>query len=259
MHNQTWLLSIFVGIFLINFPWLMLNAAERGKSRVSSTTRTGDINVINSQVMIGGNSVSSMDSELVIGNGKRITKVIPVAEEFHGINLSGVFKAEVVCGSAVLVEVLIDENLQSLIKATVQNGILSIRFNKPVQTKTNPQLKIVVPTLDILQMSGSDAVCVTNVKGKRFQLMHEGTEAVKLAGQVEDLICTVSGIGEVDASKLKCRLAEVAISGVGGVSCRPEAKLKVNLSGIGGVRCLTQPPTVEKQATGLGEVEFVGK
>jgi hypothetical protein len=184
---------------------------------------------------------------------------VPVAAAFHGLDLSGVFITEVVCGSAAVVEVVIDENLQRLLVATVHDGLLRVRFTKPVQTKSSPHLKIVLPALDVLQMSGGDTVGVVNMKGPRFRLTHSGTGAVTLSGQVEDFVCTVSGIGEVDASKLACRTAEVAISGVGGVTCRPENKLKASLTGIGGVSCLTQPAKVEKQITGLGDVAFVKK
>jgi hypothetical protein len=134
-----------------------------------------------------------------------------------------------------------------------------VRFTKPVQTQTSPKLKIVLPSLDLLQLSGGDTVSVAAVKGKFLRLIHEGTGEVTLSGQVDEFTCTVSGIGEVDAGKLACRSTEVVLSGTGGVTCRPEAKLKVNLTGIGGVRCLTRPPTVEKQVTGLGDVEFVEK
>jgi hypothetical protein len=194
-----------------------------------------------------------------MGNGRRVARSVTVSSAFHGIDLSGLFNAEVVCGAAASVEVVIDENLHALLKASVSDGILSLRFTKPVQTKENPQLKIVLPSLDVLQLSGGDTVSAAGLKGKSFRLTHEGTGEVVLAGQVEDFVCAVSGNGEVNAGKLSCRSAEVSLSGVGGVTCRPDAKLKAVLSGIGGVRCLTHPAKVEKQATGLGDVEFVGK
>lgn|GEM_PF-2759554 len=259
MNSRIWLLSGLIGVFLFGSNEHLLAAAKNEKTRKSPLGGNGDVNVINSQVVINGELVAKTDSGLVVGNGRRVTKTVPVATGFHGINLSGVFDVEVVCGSATLLEVLIDENLLSLITPTVQNGILSIRFAKPVQTKVNPHLKIVLPLLDVLQLSGGDTVHAANIKGKSFSLNHEGTGEVTLSGQVEAFSCAVSGIGEVDAGKLACRSAEVSVSGVGGVTCRPESKLKVSLSGIGGVRCLTQPATVEKQATGLGDIEFIGK
>ncbi len=257
MYNRTWLSGAF--LILIGSAGIIFGAPKGGKSGVSSTVRSGDINAVNSQIVVGGRSVVQTDSGLVVGNGRRVTRTTPVAGQFHGIDLSGVFKTEVICGSSALVEVLIDENLQPLITATVRDGILSVRFTKPVQTKENPHLKIVLPSLDILQMSGSDTVSAVGVKGKSFRLIHEGTGEVVLAGQVEDFSCTASGIGEVDASKLTCRSVDVSISGVGGVTCRPEAKLKASLSGIGNVYCLTKPAIVEKDVTGLGDVEFGGK
>ena len=259
MHVRTWLSGICIAGFWTVATGLFLEAAESGSVRGSTSAETGDINVVNSQIMINGKLAGSADSGLVVGNGRRVTRTLPVAARFHGVDLSGLFKAEIVCGSNAVVEVLIDENLQPLMTATVRDGILSVRFTKPVQTQESPQLKIVLPTLDILRLSGGDTVRAVNVKGKRLQLIHEGSGSVTVAGHVEDFDCTVSGIGEVDAGKLLCRSAEVVLSGVGGVTCSPEAKLKANLSGIGNVSCLTHPTTVEKKATGLGDVEFVGK
>ena len=258
MHTRTWLSFAFLAGVCAGSAGI-LRAAESGNLRVSSMDKTGDINAVNSQIVIGGGSAVETNPALVVGNGRLVTRAVPVAASFHGIDLSGVFEAEVTCGTAAAVELLIDENLQPLIAATVRNGILSLRFTKPVQTKESPRLKIALPVLDILQLSGGDTVRVADLKGAHFKLIHEGTGAVKLAGKVKEFVCTVSGVGEVDAGKLACRSADISISGVGGVTCRPEAKLKVTLSGIGGVRCLTQPATVEKNATGLGNVEFIGK
>lgn len=259
MKSRIWLSGALTGCFLVGSVELFVGVAEGGSVKASSKGKTGDMNIINSQVVIGGDSAVVGSSGAVVGNGKRVTRAVAVTSVFHGIDLSGVFKAEVKCGAPASVEVLMDENLQSLLTATVRDGILSLRFTKPVQTKENPELKITLPSLDVLQLSGGDTVSVAGVKGKSFLLTHEGTGEVALAGQVEDFTCTVSGIGEVNAGKLSCRSAEIKLSGVGGVTCRPDSKLKAVLSGIGGIRCLTHPASVEKQSTGLGDVEFVGK
>jgi hypothetical protein len=259
MLNRTGFSGVLLAGVLVGSASLILCAAERSKAGGTATSKAGDINVINSHVVIGGNMVAGTDSGLVVGNGRRVTRSVPVAADFHGLDLSGLFKTEVVCGPAASVAVVIDENLQPLLTASVKEGVLSLRFTKPVQTKKSPQLKITLPLLDILLMSGGDEVRVADVKGKSLRLNHEGTGAVTLAGKVDDFSCTVSGIGEVDASRLACSSAEIAISGVGGVTCRPNAKLTASLSGIGGIRCLTHPAKVEKQATGIGDVEFVEK
>ena len=57
MTNRTWLLGIFIGGFLIGSTGLLLGAAKSEKARVSSTVRSGDINAVNSQIVIGGESV----------------------------------------------------------------------------------------------------------------------------------------------------------------------------------------------------------
>jgi hypothetical protein len=259
MLSRTGFSDVILAGFWVGSTSLILCAADSGKTRGTSPAKTGDINVVNSHVVISGNVAAGTDSGLVIGNGRRVTRSVPVAEAFHGLDLSGLFKTEVVCGAAASVEVVIDENLQPLLTATVKDGILSLRFTKPVQTKKSPQLKIALPSLDVLQMSGGDEVRVADVKGKRLRVNHEGTGAVTVAGKVDEFSCTVSGIGEVDSSRLTCRSAEIAISGVGGVTCRPDANLKASLSGIGGIRCLTHPAKIEKQATGIGDVEFVEK
>jgi len=259
MHDQFGMFGTVSAQVMLGLTCVHLGFAESGQVHVSSTVRKGDINVVNSQVVIGGASTGTTDSGLVVGKGKRVTRTLPVSSAFHGIDLSGVFKAEVICGAPASVDVRMEENLHALLTATVRDGILSLRFTKPVQTRESPHLKIVLPSLDVLQMSGSDTVNVTGLKGKRLRMTHEGTGAVTLAGQVDDFACRMSGIGEVDAGKLVCRSADVAVSGVGGVTCRPASKLKANLSGIGGVRCLTKPAAVEKQVTGVGDVEFAGK
>ena len=258
MYTRDWLLRVCGWGVLAGFSGALF-AADSRNSRVSSTVRTGDINTVNSQIVIGDGSTTGTDSELVVGNGRRVTRAIPVSAVFRGIDLSGVSEVEIICGKTAGIELTVDENLQPLITATVRDSVLSLRFTKPVQTKEKPRLKIALPALDLLKLSGGDTVRVADVKGKRLLLTHEGTGAVTVTGIVADFVCTVSGVGEVDAGQLACGAAEVTVSGVGSVTCRPTVKLKAALSGIGGVRCLTQPATVEKNVTGLGDVEFVGK
>lgn len=235
---------------------MLLAASDKGRPRVTKVQVDGSSEV-NSQAVVGGGKGSV--SGAVVGNGRRETRSIPVAASFHGLDLSGLFEAEVTCGGAAQVEVTLDENLFPLLKPSVADGVLSLRFTKPVQTKQSPVLKISMPSIDSLHLSGGDVVRVKNVLGKSLRLIHEGTGEVTLAGKVEAFTCKASGIGEIDAGRLSCQSAEVAVGGVGNVTCRPEAKLTASISGIGGVRCLTRPSAVEKQISGLGEVEFVGK
>ena len=258
MSTRRWLAQACFGGVLLG-GGVVLFADVDGTSRISSTVRTGDLNAVNSQIVIGGKSAGAADSGLVVGNGRLVSRAVPVTDTFHGIDLAGLFAAEVTCGKTAAVTLVADENLQPLFMATVRDGILRVRFTKPVETKAKMQLKIALPTLDFLQLSGGDTVKVTEVKGKRFLLTHEGTGAVTVTGKVESFVCAVSGVGEVDTGKLACDTAEITVSGVGSVTCRPATKLQATLSGIGGVRCLTRPATVEKNATGLGDVEFVGK
>ncbi len=220
---------------------------------------TGDVNAVNSHVTIGGGAVGNVNSSLVVGNGRLITKTLPVASAFHGVELSGVFEAEIQCGKAASVEVSVDENLQPLLAASVRDGVLCVTFTKPVQTKQTPRLKITVPSLDILRVSGSDQVDVTEIKGKSLLLEHAGTGKVTVAGKVGSLVCTVNGTGAVDAGKLVCDEATISLSGVGNAVCRPEKKLSVTITGIGGVRCLTRPAEVKRDISGLGDIEFAGK
>ena len=224
----------------------------------TATEVTGDVNVVNGQVVIGDGVTVGNDAGVVVGNGRRLAKAFPVTTAFHGLELAAVFETTVVCGKAVAVEVCTDENLLPLVEVAVRDGILGVRFTKPVRTQTPPKLTIAVPALDTLRLAGGDVVRVTDVKGNRFQLNQSGSGAVTVAGQVKVFVCTVSGVGEVEAGQLACATAEVTISGVGGVTCRPATKLQATLSGVGGVRCLTRPATVDKTGIGLGEVEFAG-
>ena len=68
MHNRAWLLGVLIGGFLVGSSGLILGAAKSEKASVSSTVRSGDINAVNSQIVVGGGSVVQTDSGLVVGN-----------------------------------------------------------------------------------------------------------------------------------------------------------------------------------------------
>lgn len=105
---------------------------------------------------------------------------------------------------------------------------------------------ITLPSLQALRVSGVASGDIEGVDSEEFDLRVSGVAEVDISGTCGMLDAKVSGVGELDAKDLKCRDADVVLSGVGEMSVYASESIDVTASGVGSVNVYGNPKKVDK-------------
>ncbi|RXQ95120.1 DUF2807 domain-containing protein [Ancylomarina salipaludis] len=196
----------------------------------------------------------------VRGNGKVTTENREVSN-FTGIKVSGAFTIYLTQDENCSLKVVVDENIQDLIKTEVRNDVLYIKNEKSIHDTKKMELYIGFKNLHFIKASG--AISLKNENSLKFDELeieingassakleltanklsidNSGASSISLKGTVKELNIDISGAGSVNAVDLKASEAQVDISGVGTGKVYVEDKLKVSISGIGSVKYKGDP------------------
>jgi hypothetical protein len=189
----------------------------------------------------------------VQGSGARQTQKREVAS-FNSISVEGAFDIDVVGQQPASLEIEGDDNILPLVTTEVSNNVLRIKSLRAYSTKESVHLKITVPTLEGLTVSGAGRIDISNLKGDTFEIDAQGAPAVTASGEVKTVKIDASGAGKVDAHKLRAANAEVDAKGVVKVEVNATGQLNVTVSGPSHV-VYEGNPNVNKTVHGPGSVE----
>lgn len=137
----------------------------------------------------------SCNSNAVRGSGNAKTESRAVAS-FSKIDLTGAPDVEVTVGPATSVELTADDNLLPMIETTVSGETLKIGSKGSYSTSLGVKVKITVPSLDALAISGSGNVHVKGLKTGEMEVKIAGSGNITLTGGVDRLRVHILGSGE---------------------------------------------------------------
>lgn len=187
------------------------------------------------------------------GSG-RVASDVRDVREFHGIDVGGIFKVEVVIGPSSQVEVQADDNLLPLINTRVDDdGILHIESERRIKSDNDILVRVTAIDVDALDVSGASNVKVTGLQNQGLSVDASGASRVKIAGKASKVTFDVSGATKVDASDLTAEDATVDASGASHVFVNVTGRLNADASGASNVT-YSGSPTVEKKTSGASRV-----
>ncbi|MBL0268469.1 MAG: DUF2807 domain-containing protein [Chitinophagaceae bacterium] len=162
-------------------------------------------------------------------------------ENFEKINirdLHGKIKVEV--GEPCSVSVTIDDNLNSLLRISNNNGELKMELegnenNGMYIEATNISIKISMPALTVLKHFANSDISVDGISGRSIQIKGGGNGDIILQGNVEEMDIEKSGNGDLKAGELLANKVRVQKSGNGDVLINSPNAFVANGSGNGDV------------------------
>ncbi len=211
----------------------------------------------------------------VKGNGNLKTENRSVSE-FSGIKVSGAYTIYLTQSDECSLKVIVDENIQELIKTEVRNNILYVKNKESIRNAKKMELHISFKNLSFIKASGAISLKNENylkfdeltievngassakleLTANKLSIDNSGASSMILKGKVNKLDIEIAGAGKVDALKLRALEARIDISGVGSGKVFVEDKLKVNISGIGSVK-YKGDPTVTSDISFLGMLKKI--
>jgi len=115
-------------------------------------------------------------------------------------------------------------------------------------------IAITAPAVSRFEMEGSGKLSVSGYRQDQLTLDLSGDADVKVAGEAKAVSLSLSGSGNADLADLKARSADVDISGSGDATIAPSDAARIDISGSGDVTLRTDPPKVQSNISGSGEV-----
>lgn len=174
---------------------------------------------------------------------------------FSKLDVGGTFKVAVVVGPEASVEVVADENLLDYIETKVNGDTLKVRTRERLDPELALSVRVTVPSLEEVDISGVADIRITGLHGPKFELDASGASDIHLEGQVDALELDVSGVGDVEAFGLQARSVDIDLSGAAKAEVTATEKLVASISGSGRVRYAGSPASVEREVSGAGSIE----
>lgn len=176
------------------------------------------------------------------------------ASGFLGVKVANNIALELTVGADFNVSVEGNENLLKMLTTEVEDGHLIIALSEKYSRSTKVSVKVSMPELKELEVSGGSTAVVTGAKGEKVRLQANGATNIKISGEVKELDAHAYGASVIDAEALKVVTATVEALGSTRVTVSPSTLLKARTVGIANVT-YTGDPKVEKNSSNTSSVK----
>lgn len=189
----------------------------------------------------------------VQGSGQVIDDPRQVAA-FTEVASFGSTDIEITIGQPAQVIVHADDNIAPLIATTVTGETLRIENRGNFSTRSAVSVRITVPKLNGLDLSGSGEASITGLAAEQFEIALSGSGDITAQGTTDSLAISVAGSGNVAAGKLAARVASVNVTGSGDVEVTASEQLSASVMGSGDITYGGDPKSLDRQVMGSGEI-----
>jgi hypothetical protein len=194
----------------------------------------------------GGNSVSGS------GNVRSENRDV---SGFKEISAGGAVNLQINVGSDFAVEVEADDNILPLIKTEISGDTLKIFTEGRISPKNTIRVKISMPELVDLDISGASSAEAANVKTDSLKLNASGASKIKIDGAVKSLDADASGASTINAENLQTENADVDSGGASNVTVSPSGDLNAHASGASRILYTVEPKNIKQNSSGASSIK----
>ena len=192
----------------------------------------------------------------ISGSGKRIVQKRDIGS-FTSISTEGAFTIEVTCQKEPSLELEGDDNVLEFVKTDIGNNVLRLSNSKGYSVREPVKVKISVPNLEGLSVSGAGKIDIKGLNNDRFEIDAQGAPVINVSGSTKSINIDSSGAGQIDTHNLRASKAAVDVKGAASVEVDVAEQLDVTVSGPSSV-IYRGDPVVNKTIHGPGKVERKG-
>lgn len=189
----------------------------------------------------------------VSGSGNRQTQKRDIGS-FTSISTEGAFEIDVAGQKPVGLEIEGDDNILPLITTDVANNVLHIKSVRNYSAQEPISIRITVPNLEGLSVTGAGKISITGLKNDKFEIDAKGAPAIMVSGETNLVSIDTSGAAKIDTHKLRASKGVVDSKGVSKIEVYANDQLDVTISGPSHV-VYEGDPKLTKTIRGPGSVE----
>lgn len=173
---------------------------------------------------------------------------------FTRIALAGSPDVEVTVGEPPSVAVEADDNLIGMLSTRVRGDTLVIKIDGSCSSSLGFRVRVTVPALEAVEVTGSGDITVEGVQAERFTASVTGSGDAEVVGSTDRLVARVTGSGDLHLYDLASREAKASVTGSGDIEIRASGSLKASVTGSGDIAYAGSPPQVSRHVTGSGDI-----
>ena len=177
---------------------------------------------------------------------------------FEKIQMKGVGNVELIQSEekSGLVELTAPDNYVEFYKFESDGKKLTINFDKKLVNIQTKDVKIRVYTCDLIKLENSGAANINmdRLDTDIIEITNSGVGHITIGGVADNVQLINSGVGSIDASKLKALNVKASVSGVGSIDCYASESIKGSVSGVGSLNYNGHPKQKETKRSGVGSI-----
>lgn len=202
----------------------------------------------------GFGGFSGFDKDTVQGSGTIKSEQRNVSG-FTKIDAGGAVRMEIVTQGDYAFTIEADDNLLQFVRTEVNGDTLKIYTKGKTSSKTGVKVKISMPALDGLSVSGASSAVVSAVKSDSINLEASGASKIKIDGQAENLTVDASGASGIDAENLRVENGAVSASGASNATISAANRLEADASGASTIYYTGEPKNLVPKSSGASSVK----
>jgi hypothetical protein len=173
---------------------------------------------------------------------------------FTKVDAGGAVNIEIVAQKNFSVAVEADDNLLANIKTEVSGDTLKIYSEDTISPKTPINVKISMPAIEGLDLSGASSGSVSSVKADALELKASGASKIRIDGASRKLTANASGASTIDGESLQTQDADVEASGASRATVAATGELNVEASGASKITYVGEPKNLKQNSSGASSV-----
>jgi len=180
---------------------------------------------------------------------------------FHSVEVHGTIDIEVEVGTERRLEVSGDASLLPYLITDVVDGRLILSMDRDCPYRRDMQViaRIGMDRLDAVHLEGSGDAILRNVSGGDLEIQVNGSGDLFARGEVEHLLASVHGSGNLELYDLRARTAALEIQGSGDIEAHVTDELEGSVRGSGDIRYRGKPRVTRWSVRGSGDLHGVDR
>lgn len=174
--------------------------------------------------------------------------------DFKKIKAGDTVNLEIVVQKDFSITVETSENELKYVLTEVNGDTLIIKTTDKITSVNKAKVKISLPELIGLELSGTSEADVSGAKSESIELAANNFTRIKISGEVKKLKAVANGKSLIDAEKLNTENAEAKANGVGQVIVAPTNELNAEANGTSVIAYVGEPKKIKKNTNGEGSV-----